>query len=707
MARHAPTSALALLCLGACGASPSPSADAAGDGGLDAPPATALPAVSVGDLTLQTYSDGGFTLTAGGRAVLSARGAAAFARRYHESPRMAFGVWSFPREDEVTLRPSGEVTARASEGAIELNARAGEASSRLTFRRASPGEVELRVTVTAGAPVSSVGLRLECTARSRFVGFGEQYNAIDHRGRAFPLWVSEGGIGRPEVRRNAFSGDHATTYFPVPFFLDPAAGVGLALDTDARVDVDLCAADPSAYTMEAAFPGEAVFHLYTGPTVGDVMREWTTLQGRSAAAPRWAVEGAWLAVQGGPERVRAAVASARAANVPLAAIWSQDWLGRREFGMGNVGVRYRWSADENLYPDLPGLIRELRDGGVRFLGYMNPFIVPEQDLWETALREDYIVRRADGAPATFVISVLTGGVWDVTNPSAVEWYRGYARAALAMGQAGWMHDFGEWLPLDGVLHDGSDPRLAHNRYPTLWQRAARSEMEAQRPDGDWILLTRSGWLRTAAVSQVVWAGDQEATWDGDDGLATVIPAMVSLGVAGVGFVTHDIAGFSGGPSTKELYQRWTELAAFTPIFRTHEGLQRDLNWNWDRDAETAAHFSRFARVHRALAPTFVSLGERHRATGMPIVRALPLEFPDDDAGYRVMDEFMIGSELLVAPVVTMGASSRAVHLPPGRWYDLWDATRSWEGPADITVDAPIGRPPAFSRAPREDLAAIR
>jgi alpha-glucosidase (family GH31 glycosyl hydrolase) len=172
-------------------------------------------------------------------------------------------------------------------------------------------------------------------------------------------------------------------------------------------------------------------------------------------------------------------------------------------------------------------------------------------------------------------------------------------------------------------------------------------------------------------------------------------------------VTHDIAGFSGGPSTKELYQRWVELGAFTPIFRTHEGLRRAENWSWDRDAETTAHFARFARVHRALAPTLLALGEQHRQTGMPIVRSMALAFPDDPRMLTVLDAYMLGDELLVAPVVEMGATSRRVVLPAGRWHDVWDPARIFEGPREVTVDAPIGRPPVFSRTPRTDLMSVR
>ncbi len=673
---------------------------------VDAGRVALAPAV-VGDLTVRAWSDGDVTLEVGGRVLLRSDGAPGFALSYDETVRSAFGIWTFAQTGVVTARPTGAVSLAVEGDAAVLRARDASGASVLRARRVSADEVELRLTMQTPGPARSLGVRFACEDASHFLGFGEQYNAVDHRGRNVPLWVSEQGIGRSPARRNAFSGDHTTTYFPVPFFLDPR-GFGVALDTDARAVADLCADDPAAWTFSAQDPAELVVRLYTGPTVPDVMAAWTRLQGRSAPPPAWAVEGVWLGVQGGPEpAVRAAVARARRFDVPLAAVWSQDWLGRRKFGAGNVGVRYRWSVDESWYPDLAGLIRELNAGGVRFLGYFNPFLVPEQDLYADAVRDNFIARAPGGAPATFPISVVTGGVLDVSNPAAVRWFQGYAGRALDLGLSGWMHDFGEWLPHDAVLSDGSDPRRAHNRYPERWQRAAREVLEARHPDGDWIMLSRSGWLRAAHASQVVWAGDQEATWDDDDGLRTVIPALVSLGLAGVGYCTHDVAGFSGGPSTRELYQRWVELAAFTPVFRTHEGLQRAANWSWDRDDETTTHFSRFARVHRALAADLRALGDAHQRTGMPIVRALALGFPAEPRGYDVRDEYLLGDALLVAPVVTMGATSRSVYFPPGPWFDVWDPSRRYEGPMEATVDAPIGRPPVFSRAPRSDLAAVR
>ena len=143
------------------------------------------------------------------------------------------------------------------------------------------------------------------------------------------------------------------------------------------------------------------------------------------------------------------------------------------------------------------------------------------------------------------------------------------------------------------------------------------------------------------------------------------------------------------------------------VFRTHEGLQRATNWSWDRDDDTTTHFARFARVHRVLAAEIRALGDEHQRTGMPIVRALALAFPADPRGYDVRDEYLLGDALLVAPVVEMGATSRTVYFPAGTWFDVWDPARRYDGPREVTVEAPIGRPPVFSRAARGDLLGVR
>lgn len=681
-------------------------ADAAPDGPPMPPPSEALPVVNVGSLELRARTHGGFDLLVSGRSVLGSVWGPVAAQRWTERVDNAFGNWTFRRTNEREDRPGANATASVDGMALVLRTSESGVTSELRFTQPSPDYVEIRASITGSSNTQGTALRFRCDADAHFMGFGEQYNFVDHRGRRFGLFVSEQGLSRDPARPSIVSGSPETTYYPLPFFIDPR-GRGMMVETDARTMVDLCRAAPEEFMFAPEQSEPLVARVYVGPTVPDVMRAWTEYQGRTMAAPDWAIDGVWLGVQGGPDALRGFLRTAQTANVPVSVIWAQDWLGRKDLGLGNIDIRYHWTADAAWYPALPALINEFRAQNVRFLGYFNPFVLMNEDQWAEGTREGYLPRNAMGGVATFDLPHGVGTMVDLTNPRAVTWYQSFARTAIDQGQVGWMQDYGEWLPLDAVLSDGRNARRYHNRYPVDWHKAASDVLRERYPSGDWVMFSRSGWLQDSRYSQIVWAGDQAASWDPWDGLPTVVPALVSLGMSGVGFVTHDIGGYFGGPSSKELYQRWIELGAFSPVMRTHEGLQRDRNWSWDRDAETLAFFSRFGRVHQALGPMFRALGEEHRRTGMPILRAMGLAFPSDARMYAITDQFMIGDEMLVAPVVTQGQTARRVVFPAGTWRSVWDSAMVVNGPVEQMVPAPIGSPPVFTRTPRTDLAAIR
>ncbi len=656
--------------------------------------------LDAGDVTLHARADGSFDLVVGGRTLLSGAAGPVEIQQFDPTADLLWGQFDYQTGPITGARPA-RFSSASLDGSDLVLALAGDggAAATLRFTRAAD-EVTVKIHGEApGIAQRALALRFACTDDARFLGFGEQYEKIDHRGEAFPLWTSEQGIGRDPMHPSPFAGNPWTTYFPVPFFLDPR-GFGLAVDTDAHVAVDLCAADAHTYALTVDDPGDVTLHLYTGPTVADVVRAFTVRQGRAAPPPRWAVDGVWIGVQGGPQRVLDTATRAAQAGVPVGAVWVQDWIGDLPLGGGLNDIKYHWTVDPTLYPDLAGMIATLHASNVRFLGYFNPFIVPKYDQWAEAAAKGYTIHDPSGAPYQVLISVYSGSMLDLTNPEAVAWFQTFVKTALAMGMDGWMGDFGEWLPYDAVLHQGDAPH-EHQRYPTRWHHAMRDVLDADK-----VVFTRSGWLGEGGAAQVVWAGDQQADWSTWDGLPTVVPALISLGLSGIGWVTHDIAGYSGGPSTKELWLRWCELGAFTPIMRTHEGLDTVDNWRWDSEAETTAALARFGKVHKALADTFVALEGEHAKSGMPIVRALALGWPDDPRAVGTADEFTIGRDLLVAPVVTQGATTRAVYFPKGHWVDVWDPSISYDGPVEKTVDAPIGRPPAFSQSGRTDLKDI-
>jgi alpha-glucosidase len=658
---------------------------------------------------------GGVTFVVDGRETFSTAGGVPRLRWFDETTNFVVGQWDFRRDPaSVVTMDLSEVTAvRESDTGVEVDYAipSGTASATLLVTHPRPGATsQLRLTVNADPRPDSIALPVRCDAAAGFLGFGAQYNATDQRGEAFRLFVSEQGLGRdPNLAPLPVNGGPHTTYFPMPYFVDPR-GFGALVQTAQRVEVDLCKSDPAVAWFEVVDDAPVDVLAFHGPSALDVIDELGTAVGRPASPPDWAYD-LWIGAQGGSDVIRAKAAALRAADVPAAVLWVQDWTGVRINFDGGSGVQYRWVSDPTHYPDLAGLIADLRADGFRFLSYANPFVDSRlSDHYPEMLARDLLIRNGDGEAYVFLAPNGLSSLPDLTNPEAREYVKSYLRAMVVdFGMDGWMSDFGEWAPTDAVYADGSDPIARHNLYPIDWHRLWREVMDEVRPDGDYVVFARSGFTGVHAVSMVHWIGDQETDWSTTDGLPTVVPALLNLGLSGIPYVTHDIAGFSGTiapPSTKELFMRWTELGAFTPIMRTHEGAKKDKNWSWNEDQETLEHFRRFARIHQALGPELRALAAEAARSSAPLLRHLMLVFPDDVRSRAVSDQFMLGDTLLVAPVVTEGATARNVYLPPGTWYHLWSGERL-NGGRDIDVDAPLGQPPVFSRdRDRPDLRAI-
>lgn len=677
---------------------PDASVDPDADAGEPMPPAGP-------DVTVQVTPDGAVEMTVGDRMTFALAASDLVVSQF-DLQGGGIGVVEFVRENESSERLSLAASTEQADGVrVEYQDPAGGRTATLEVTVQDADSTLFELTVDGDAP-DAIAVPVRCDFGATFHGFGEQYNATDQRGESFPLLVNEQGNGRTG-EPGVSIGDEHTTYFPMPYYLD-ARGFGVLFETNRMVEVDLCESDVEVAWIEVVGGSSVSWRVFHGPAPLDVIRQLGDHLGRPAQPPPWAY-GLWIGSQGGRDAVLAEVAALEAADIPVSVLWVQDWGGLRINPDGGSGVQYVWLPDEDFYPDFAGMVSMLHDQGYRFLTYVNPFIVENLgERFSEMQDQELLVKDVEGN------TYLTGAVPnfpqrdafpDLTNPAAQQ----YVKQALADVVAtydvdGWMADFGEWQPIDGVYFDGRDPIEARNEFPVQWLRASREALSEQRPDGDWVMFGRSGWTGVQGTAQIHWAGDQITNWGELDGLPTVVPALINMGLSGQPYVTHDIAGFQKEtPSTKELFMRWTELGAFTPVMRTHEGADKENNWSWETDAETTAHFRKFALVHCALAPELRELGMQAQQDSAPILRHLMLEFPGDATTYQIDDQFMLGSELLVAPVVTEGATSRSVYLPLGTWFNVWTG-EELEGGQLVTVDAPIGQPPVFSLgADRTDL----
>lgn len=589
----------------------------------------------------------------------------------------------------------------------------------LKFSRPQTYEVTVQISVRQGrlefsfsTPFKDLNrwrFNLAAEATERVYGCGEQFSYLNLRGRTFPLWTSEQGVGRnkktlitwqADVAEGA-GGDYFWTFFPQTSFIS-SRRFWAYLDTSAYTIFDF--SDPQRHILYAwDLPSRLI--LGFGSSMAETTADLYDFFGRQGELPDWCYDGIILGIQGGTEVCDAKLRTAKEAGVPVAGIWAQDWEGIRITSFGQR-LRWNWLWDTERYPRLDEKIPQWKREGVRFLGYINPYVLKDHSLYQEALEKGFLALNTLGGPYLVDFGEFDAGIVDLTNPEAYSWYRDIIkRNLIEFGLSGWMADFGEYLPTDAVLHSGESAELLHNRWPALWARCNYEAIQEAGKQRDLLFFMRAGGPASQRWCPLMWAGDQNVDWSEDDGLPSVIPAALSLALSGHGLHHSDIGGYTtlfGLKRTKELFMRWAEQAAFSPLMRTHEGNRPGDNWQFDGDKETLDHLARMTRVHVLLKDYLMEAVRENALHGKPVMAPLFLRFEDDPAAWDLKDQYLLGPDLLVAPVLQEGATSRALHLPRGRWIELW-THKEWtvEDPrgVELTVAAPLGKPPVFYWAP--------
>lgn len=591
-----------------------------------------------------------------------------------------------------------------------------------TFRMMARTENELTFDIrTNGSEgeITNLAFRFKSPENEHIYGFGEQYNHLDMQGRTVPVWVEEQGVARGKLPDSILvnlispysSGDWYTTYAPVPYFITnrPRA---LVLNNHEFSVFDF--KDEKEAEIQV-WSSEMSGHIFTGETMKGVLQNYTSFAGRMPLLPGWVNKGAIVQVLGGSEKVRKIADRLQEAGVPVSAFWIEDWLGPLHKSSPDIF----YQPDRELYPDWENLVSDLRERGIRVLIYFNPYLIDtsedesaENNLYRIAKERGYFVKNREGEVYPLDWDWYSpkdkykGGIIDLTNSEARMWFKNLMKEQLELGVSGWMADFGEYLPTDARLHSGTDSLSYHNRYPVEWAKLNREAIEEAGMMGEAMFFTRSGFTKSPSESTLFWTGDQLISWGRHDGIKTVVPALLSSGLSGFSLNHPDIGGYHSYSypfftyhRSKELMYRWTELATFTAVFRSHSGSEPEKNLQVHSDNEVMDFFARFAKIYRALAPYRENLMREAWDRGLPIVRHLVLHYPDDPEVYDLKQEFMYGSEFLVRPVVSKGVREVSVYLPEGRWTHLWTG-EDYGSPDEgtwVEIEAPIGEPAVFYR----------
>jgi alpha-glucosidase len=586
---------------------------------------------------------------------------------------------------------------------FDLLSKKGEAVGAGVIEEAGPGEVTLTIGVYHD-DANRVSAAFRCRPDEHFIGLGGQSFDVDHRGQTVPLWVQEDGIGKAETDDYGSDawfvrGRRHSTHTPMPIFIS-SRGYALLLDTPYRSVFALCSEDEDVARVEA-WEDVLRLRIFWGPTPAEAVTRLTAYLGRPELPPAFAFA-PWLDAIYGSDNVRRVARKLRDESIPCSVIWTEDWRGGEHDGLGYT-LEEDWHVDRDLYPDFELLASDLHGWGFKFLTYNNTFISKGSDVYEEAVERGFAIQTVNEKPYTFLNPKLeTATMLDLTCPAARAWAKRIYREGLELGADGFMADYAEWLPVDAVLYSGEDALRLHNLYPVEYQRLNRElfdEMYAE--DGvERLFFVRSAYLGSQPLVSVVWAGDQQTDFSLGDGLPSVIPMGIGLGVTGFPFFGHDISGYMSlqtEPATKELWFRWVSFGALSPVMRTHHGKSAEENWDWESDEESTAHMRRWADLHIRLFPYLYGLAAQAVETGLPMMRPLALSYPDYEPGWRLTDQYMLGDRIIVAPVVEPSVTSREVHLPEGVYYPLLggDPVDVEGGGGAVEVDAPLTECPAF------------
>jgi alpha-glucosidase len=543
----------------------------------------------------------------------------------------------------------------------------------------------LSVVITPSRPsgVEALGFCLPAKPDEHFYGLGERFDHFNLAGQVIKNQTAEEAGLR-------------TTYAPAPFLLS-SRGYGLYVETMAQATFDLRTGGRGCYLVRVA-GSDLHLYFFGGPDPRTVVARHARLVGLPPLPPSWAF-GVWKNLIGGQDRVLQDLGRLRDAGVPLDAVWIYDAVVER------AGFGWPWQIygpiPPGSYPDIPGLIDRLHGMDLKVLGYLNPFLYPKWAGYDEARQKGYLVQTANGQPYLQTWTFGQRAHLDFTNPQAARWWQDRVRYALStVGFDGAMLDFGEDAPVDGRYAGVSSGSLMDNMYPVLYHRAAYEAGQAAKP-GNFVFFARAGYSGSQRYSTGRFTGDQTRSWSDRRGLRSVIPAVLNGSLSGWPYWGPDIAGFFQGkeavkgPGEKELWIRWTEVGAMMPTMRDMYGAMKDPV-SLFTDDETLSVFRTYATLHTALKPYLYRYARIAHEQGVPIVRPLFLNYPDKAETYALQDQYLLGDDLLVAPVLEPGQTQRTLYLPAGHWRFYWTG-EVHEGGRRVTVPAPLHEIPLFVR----------
>lgn len=605
--------------------------------------------------------------------------------------------WREKFEVEGVVRDGNKLTVELKGGGAtakivhELRANALRVSARLEGKRPRAWAFSFRSPESEG-----------------FLGMGERFTRTNFRGTSIYSWAEEGGIGQGEgttgSETNPFPNGESMTYYPVPFFVS-TEGYGFWLDSTWRNTFDFAKDPQDVWRVRDTGPSTA-FEVFLPPAADArpwpqrIVDAFTARVGRPMLPAPWVFGPRRRVGRGSMVGPKSEIQAMREEDLAITAV--------------DDAVHFLPKGSHVGYEDdLAAWTERAHALGYKVMGYYNSLFAdlpdsPIHEYLEEGKKKGYFLKNLDGTLST--VELISGTYLpvlqvDFTNPEAVAWYQKTFDWALDLGYDGWMQDFGEYVQTHQYGANGMSGEELHNLYPVLYDKAVYDYMENGPRKGDWLAFARAGYTGSSAFAPVAWSGDPAASFEDTDGLPSMVRAVVNIGIAGVPHWGGDIGGFhcasdGGSAADGELWSRWIQQGALTPVMMDQnacvfnkDGVPKASIWTSDDAKES---WRVYARLHTRLFPYIYTYSHLATATGVPIVRHLFLEHPEELNLASVDDAYYFGEAILVAPVVARGARTKKVTLPTGA-YLAWPEGTVYRGPKKVTVDAPLRKLPLFLR----------
>ncbi len=575
--------------------------------------------------------------------------------------RVQFTHFSGQRHRGPSFRiADDDATVETSETAETLGLRSGKLEAvvgkqpwRISFRydgrlltESEPGNEAYIVTGDGGAFVRE---QLELGVGECVYGLGEHFTSFVKNGQSVETWNRDGGTGSDQA------------YKSVPMYVTNR-GYGVLVNHPENVSFEV--ATERVAKVQFSVPGESLdYFVIGGSGLKEVLANYTALTGRPALPPAWSF-GLWLSTSFTTDYDEATVShfvdGMRERDIPLS-VFHFDPFWMKAFQWCDLA----W--DRQAFPDPEGMIRRLKERGLHVCLWINPYIAQQSPLFDEGMEHGYLLKTSSGDVWQTDLWQPGMGIVDFTNPSACTWYADKLSRLVEMGVDCFKTDFGERIPTDVVYHDGSDPVKMHNYYTFLYNQLVFSVLERAHGPGGAVIFGRSATVGSQRFP-TQWGGDNTSRYGS---MAETLRGGLSFGLSGFGFWSHDIGGFDG-TATPDLYKRWTAFGLTSSHSRLHGMHSYRVPWLFDEECvDVLRHF---AKLKCRLMPYLYAAAVEASQCGLPVLRAMILEFEHDPACDYLDRQYMLGGSLLVAPVFAPDGTV-SFYLPNGDWTNIFTGER--------------------------------